>query len=566
MNKRIPLFIISSLLFFCGKGYAQFNPVWNAGYQHTSSLGFSNESRKVTVDAAGNVFVLADATSDIDPFGIVTGSTYHYTVVQKYSSTGTLLFEQAIWVNNHVASGFDNKGAFGLELDAAGNVYTGYNYYDPFNDYDVRLTKFDNNLNEEWTIKYNPTTIDYGVAMSVTPSGTVYAIAQSISGPNSEYHILKSDIVNFDLGSLYSFSIDIDILSSLVLDASENIYVTGYSLIAGYKNVLTASIDDSGILRWKRNFNGGSISRDDLGRNLTIGVDGYLYVTGASDRGAPWGYDILLFKYDTYNGKNPWVKFYDYNNGSDQGYFVLAPELDYVYIGSVSTNTVLIDRIETYSGNRNGRAVYQPLPVTPYSALNSAVLTGMQISPNMNFYITGNILGTELSGQAFSAAYLARYILSSDGRGSFKLDFEIPVYGDFNQSFTATGLALDNVNEDVYWLSDTYETYASHQIEEVLLTNFDVPSPFKLENNVTTVANTDGILIYPVSGNNFISVTSSIPIAKIELFDLSGKKVKTVSIQSQHAQIDIAHLVSGVYIGRVVTMQGEVISRKIIKN
>src|SRR5262245_21579894 len=115
----ISLLIILGNIFKC---FGQFNLAWNDAYQHSGSQNFSNESRKIGTDAAGNVFVLADLTSDIDPAGNVTGSTYHYTILLKDDASGSRLDEELINVFAHNISGYDNLGAFGLEVDASGNV------------------------------------------------------------------------------------------------------------------------------------------------------------------------------------------------------------------------------------------------------------------------------------------------------------------------------------------------------------------------------------------------------------------------------------------------------------
>ena len=75
------------------------------------------------MDPAGNSYVLADVTSNIDPSGNSGATTYHYVVILKYNSAGTLLLSKNINVINHTISGFNNLGAFGLEIGADGFLY-----------------------------------------------------------------------------------------------------------------------------------------------------------------------------------------------------------------------------------------------------------------------------------------------------------------------------------------------------------------------------------------------------------------------------------------------------------
>ncbi|MFI5219055.1 MAG: T9SS type A sorting domain-containing protein [Bacteroidia bacterium] len=559
------ILLIAALVFLCAGSYAQFSPVWDVSYQHTGTNSFSNESRKVETDASGNVFVLADVTSDIDPNGVITTSTWHYTVILKYSSGGTLMASKNIYVVNHVVSGFDNKGAFGLELDAAGNVYMGYNIYDNGSNYDVSVSKFDNSLNVIWAQKYNPGTIDYGVDMKVDPSGNVYAIAQSISGSNSVYHIIKSNAVSQSLNSIYAFDVNADYLNKLILDASQNVYVTGYRIIAGFKNALTTSVTNAGALRWKVTYNGGSSNRDDVGNNLTLAADGNLYVVGVSDRGAPTINDIMVIKYNPINGKSFWATYHDYNNGNDNGYFIYGPAIDYVYVGAVSANDIILDRIKTATGGGNGRGTYQPDPVESHTALNGATLRGMKISSNMNFYITGSIQATNLSAQSFSASYLAKFVLFPVARNVFKLDFDADAEGDFTKSKFGAGIALDELNDKIIWLRDNAKEYSTHTQEEVLVTYLDVPAQVKFaqNNSAQQVINSPDVIILSNPVKSKIQFQAQQAIQRIEISDITGKIVLSIDKTPPDKTVDVSSLISGIYLCRFIGAES-VITKKLV--
>src|SRR5258708_26902434 len=163
MNKSLQ-FAAAIIFSLSTNVHAQFNTVWKADYQHTTSNDFSNESRKVVSDASGNVFVLADVTSNIDPLGNLTASTYHYTVISKYSTAGVFLLSKSINVANHFVAGFDNKGAFGLEIDANGDLFIGYTSYDGVTNFDANIAKYKGtNLVRLWNRRFNPTSVDKGI-------------------------------------------------------------------------------------------------------------------------------------------------------------------------------------------------------------------------------------------------------------------------------------------------------------------------------------------------------------------------------------------------------------------
>ncbi|MEO5569837.1 MAG: hypothetical protein ABIT08_04395, partial [Bacteroidia bacterium] len=142
--KKIYTLILIVLISFNLK--AQFADNWEKKYQFTPSPGYSNEARKIATDASGNVFVMADITSNIDSTGHPTPNTQYYVRLLKYNSSGSLLASNIVNVNNMTLSGgHDFTGSFAMELDASGNVFVAYTVYNT-STYHVGVTKFSNAL------------------------------------------------------------------------------------------------------------------------------------------------------------------------------------------------------------------------------------------------------------------------------------------------------------------------------------------------------------------------------------------------------------------------------------
>jgi len=78
-------------------------------YQHTSANNYSNESRKIVEDAAGNIYMMSDAPSNLDSTGAIAGCTHHYAVINKYSSGRIRIHRKVSEVFNHAHYGFNNK-------------------------------------------------------------------------------------------------------------------------------------------------------------------------------------------------------------------------------------------------------------------------------------------------------------------------------------------------------------------------------------------------------------------------------------------------------------------------
>ncbi len=227
--KKTNTLLVALILFDSAISYGQFNIDWATSYQHTSANDFSNEARKIVSDPlSGDIYALQDVTSNLDLQGNTTGNIFHYTVLTKYNSGGSFIQQEVINVGAHTVNGFDLSSGFGLDLDGSGDVYVGYTSHDAITGYDVNIAKYNSGLTLQWTNRFNPTTDDVGVQMKLTQNGNAYAIAKSSSGPSVRHKVLKATGAGISTVALYTFSPLPDYLNSIALDASENIYVTGY--------------------------------------------------------------------------------------------------------------------------------------------------------------------------------------------------------------------------------------------------------------------------------------------------------------------------------------------------
>jgi len=549
MLKKFYLILVIAIS-FSKISLSQFNPVWSDDYKHTPAQGFSNESRKIITDNSGNVFVLADVTSNIDPSGNTSPSTFHYVILRKYNNTGNPVNTAEIEIVDHQISGFNNFSAFGLESDSQGNIYIGYSFYEPSNDFDIYIRKYNNSLSLLWEYTFKPSTKDLGVDMKLSSTGVVYAVVKSQVASDITYQLISASASGVSSIPLYSFDVNLDQVNSMILDANQNIYVTGSRLVSTFKNVLTASIDNLGNLRWKSVFNGGSSVRDDYGKHIALGP-GVVYVTGTSDRGLPRGNDVMTIKYADYNGKTYWQTYQDNSNGNDNGIFINVVGSNDLIISSVTGSTAVIDRIVATSGLLSSRAIYEPIPASQYNTVDELSIADVKVSAGMNLYITGTILASDLSGQTFSAGFLTRYHLDLAARGAsaIKLEFEEAVSGEFNQNFKSTAIAFDLTNDYIYWVRDVFFNYNNHLEEAINITGYEVPAPFKLSNLAGELNQVERPEI--IFDHDYLNVISSENISLIEIFDITGKRIQQEAINSGSVKLNIQTLRSGIYLVRL---------------
>ncbi len=554
------IFLPAVLLLITGDIHAQqLGHLWDVLYSHASTINYSSESRHIATDASGNIFVLADVTSDTDPNGIVTGSTHYYTVLLKYDDAGVLQNDVIINVNNHLISGFTSRGAFGLEIDNSDNVYVGYALYNASTHFDLKVSKYDNNLNLLWTATHASVRVDEGVSMTVNNVGEVFMLIKASNPVNNNfnYHILKAS-GSGNMTLLRTFELNTEVLGRLILGGTTHLYAVGYKWQGGFKSALTVKVTTGGTLVWKKIFDAGTITRDEYLTDVLVGNDGHVYAVGTADRGTPTNNDVMVVKHDAGGGKVLWARYLDNNNGNESGVRIITHAPNYLYIGANSGNSVFIEKMD-YNGTTGNtgaisfgqpstRFVYSPVPVSPHVSLQGASLSSMLSTANNRFYLAGTITATNPSSQMFSATFLIRLKEVPNARGSsiFSIETAEDVEGSFNVSYTSVDIALYAPTKSVYWLRDQFSTYANHQDERVRIDAYAAPSPFR---TISTAGLQVSLHPNPVADKLHVSAETA--MVEFILTDLSGRTIKRQECHSDFLMLDITGLATGLYLLQV---------------
>lgn len=552
--------------------YAQiqnFNVKWQDKYQHTTVAGFSNEARKLVSDpSSGEVFMLSDVTSDLNQFGVPTANIYHYVVLNKYDSTGTLLGSVSINVSEHESNGFDLKSSFGMSLDGSGNVYIGYMNLHTTTDFDVNISKYTAALAHVWTYKYNGSTKDEGISLQVTNAGMAYALVKSVSSSNiPRYRIIRANAQGTSATPFYSFTPGNDVLNSLALDNSGNAYVTGYQLLGvGGQHLMTASIGtvgSNGVLRWISVDSCLTLAGDDVGRYVSIGADGYTYVTGASQGSVSHGVDAVIVKYGSATGKRAWIKYINYTL-SDGGFFVMSSDVNLIYVGWKGGSNAYVEEMSAANGNSWRRATYSPQPNQPYTSINGISLADMKISVGKNVYLTGTVHAQDNS-KFYDAPFLIKVSFAS--RGAAKVELAIPVDGDFNSSRKSVAMALNNYQRTVYHACSIAEDYDTHLSESAEITSLGGMNLFR---HSPTVGLSSEINVYPNPVSDFLMIRGAQTAATLKLFNAIGKDVTPTGwnqdVSSPEVKMDLRTLPKGIYLLKLISQNGTEQVRKIIKD
>lgn len=304
--------------------------LWTATYDGT--VAGNDRPQALTYDGNGNVYVTGQ--SDVDPTAI---TNYDYVTI-KYSSTGTQL-----WTINYNGSGNNNDVPSDIAVDANGNVYvTGKADNDASintnNDY--ATIKYNSSGAQQWVKIYNGSTnlSDGTNAIAVDGSGNCFVTGESKEntsqkdGTTIKYNsagvqqwIKKSNGIgdNSDSGS------------AITVDASGNVYVAGYTFGNGTdRDICVMKINSIGDTLWVKKYDGNA-GKTDQANAIAVDASGNVYITGYA-KNTLTGNDYITIKYNSV-GDTVWTKNYNgTGNGSDKASALFVDGAGNVYVTGYS--------------------------------------------------------------------------------------------------------------------------------------------------------------------------------------------------------------------------------------
>ncbi|HTL80580.1 MAG TPA: SBBP repeat-containing protein, partial [Bacteroidia bacterium] len=222
-----------------------------------------------------------------------------------------------MWANAYNGPQDNADQAVSVAVDASGNSYVTGGAFQANGTLDMVTIKYSPAGQQLWLHNFNGSADanDQGNMLVLDASGNVYVTGytnnlnsgQDITTIKYNSSGVMQWVQYFD--GTYS---NTDIGIALVVDNSGNVYVTGTQMMPGVTtDFITIKYNTAGALQWFQSYNGPANANDDA-KDIKVDVNGNVYVTGTSDTlvNSTPNEDIVLLKYNG-NGVPQWRKVYD---------------------------------------------------------------------------------------------------------------------------------------------------------------------------------------------------------------------------------------------------------------
>ena len=293
-------------------------------------IPFGMTGTEVLTDGSGNAYVRATGT--------LSGNSNDFVAI-KYLPNG-----DTAWVRtyNDPDNGYDVT--IGMAIDASENVYVNGFSLRPGMGFEFATIKYLPNGDTAWMRFYQiPDTLQGFVdAMTIDAAGNVYLVGhaglESTSDGFTNVIVIKYDPLGNVSQMWTHYEPRLVYPQGIRVDYAGNVFVAGeaYNAVTEY-DYMTMKFGVSGDFLWEQTHDCGG--RMDVVRTLAVDVSGNVYVTGISDS-SPTGADIFTIKYNS-DGATAWIKKFGFLALSDVARDLTIDDAANVYVTGASDNQLL---------------------------------------------------------------------------------------------------------------------------------------------------------------------------------------------------------------------------------
>jgi uncharacterized delta-60 repeat protein len=437
----------------------------NTGKDDFTTIKYSPEGTEVWISRYSRLENSYDKAGKIilDKFGnlLVGGSS-----IVKYSPAGTEL-----WVVPN-----PKISMYNMCMDISGNLFSTVNTYDLSTSTAV---KFDSNGNEIWSLVQNSPGLssEHPKKIKMDSEGNVIIIGYTLNpATRVDYSVLKYDTSGVLLWTaVYNGpNNSSDYLTAVVVDASDNIYVTGgTSVYDSNYDWATIKFNKDGEQQWTAYFDGGANYIDNA-NDIAVDASQNVYITGyVSKTSSSLNFDFATIKYSA-SGTEEWVAYYEGIDAlDDKAACVALDDSGNVYVSGSSKSTANGTDIITIKYDNQGNEIWS---VSYNGSGNSDdTPTNLAIDPFGNVIVCGGSYGDGSSLDYVTIQYDAsgseQWVQRYNGWGNYTdwpVDMKLNELGDIFITGSARGSSIDddmvtikyNQSGEIQWTS-TYDGYGN---------------------------------------------------------------------------------------------------------
>jgi hypothetical protein len=509
MIKKLIIFVI--LFLVCTPAFAEdIDTAWVRRYD--GPAGYTDEAFAIALDGSGNVYVTG--------YSFESETDFDYATVKYYPNGDTA------WVRRYNGPENSTDRASAIAVDNFGNAYvTGVTDYEGISGTSANYAtiKYSADGCVTWVKTYNGqgNSTDQASAIAVDSSGNVYVTGESHSegGGNYDY----ATIGYYPSGDTawvrrYNGLADsVDCALAIVLDDSNNIYVTGFTTVWVWGgDYTTIKYYPNGDTGWVRRYNGPGYWHDKA-RAIAADASGNIFVTGESYGGSETDYDYATIKYYP-NGDTAWVRRYNGPGNSYDGARAIAAD--------ASGNVYVTG--ESYGGSGTdydyATIMYYPNGDTAWVRRYSGpgnypdVAYGVAVDSSGNVYVTGFSRGAGTWDDYVTIKYYA------NGDTAWTRRYN----GPGNGGDDSRAIVIDN-SGNVYVTGSSvgsgtgfdYATikYAQNTSVQDETGNGEKPSEYSLSPNYPNPFNQTTKIELSLARSGFVS---------LKIYDILGRNVRTL--------------------------------------
>ena len=325
-------------------------PASVSAWSGTKQLGSTTDEviTGTATDAQQNVYLAGYSTGSFD--GNVNAGDSDVFVV-KYDQHGNKQWTRYLGTTSYEFS-------TGAAVDGTGNVYvTGYTRgglsgNSNTGGYDAFLVKYDSSGNLQWTRQFGTSSDDRGQAVALDASGNVYITGYTLGGldGNTSSGSYDAFLRKYDASGTKQWTVQLgstgnEFALKAAVGPNGGIYITGWTdgvvdtASAGGKDLFVAKYDDSGTSQWIVQ---SGTSGDDLANGIAVDSNDNAFITGFTDGNfggtSAGGRDTFVTKLAS-TGATVWIQQLG-SNGNDNGAGVAIDGNNNVYIVGYSDGSV----------------------------------------------------------------------------------------------------------------------------------------------------------------------------------------------------------------------------------